>query len=86
MEKQNNKYMENPTQTNKYNYAKGFFCKFIRENKGKLITDINSNNLNAGLTATMTIMEFIEVDLRRFTNILKFSYAVTFDTTKDGLI
>lgn len=86
IEKENNKYVENPNQMSKFNYAKGFFCKYIRENKGKLVTEINSNQINAGLTITMPIINLIDVDLRRFTNILKFSTAVTFDTTNSGQV
>lgn len=86
LERENNKYVENPNQMSKYNYAKRFFCKYIRENKGRLVTELNSNEMNAGLTVTMTMIDFIDVDLRRFTNILKFSTAVTFDTTKDGQV
>lgn len=86
MEKENKNYIENPTQMSKYNYAKGFFCKYIKENHGKLKTELSQSNLNAGLTVTINLVDLIDVDLRSFINILKFASAVTFDATKTGQV
>lgn len=77
--------IENENQKSKYNYAKGFLIKYLRENGGKLITQ-EKEELDGGLTFTIPVFDLTGINLYRFINTLKFANAVTFDATIDGQI
>ena len=78
--------MKNKNQMTKYNYAKGFFIKYFREEGGRLITTDGEIDENSGLTFTKPIISLTGVELWRFANSMKFASALTIDTTIDGQV
>lgn len=88
MEKENQSkiYVANDKQMGKYNYAKGFFIKYLREEGGNLQTTDNEKGEHGGLTFTKDIICLTGMELWRFVNTLKFASVVSIDTTIDGKV